>query len=72
MSGILKLERCRLVDRYGNGAGGRIAAVSGMQHDRFRMLAIGHDFPLFALLTTIRLGTCHGNTLLLRGQVFSC
>src|SRR3546814_3755673 len=39
VSGVVELEGGRLVDRHGNGAGVRVAAVARVQRDGFRVRA---------------------------------
>src|SRR5919201_954698 len=40
MLGVAELVARRLIDRHGDGVGRRVAAIAGMQHDGFGMLAL--------------------------------
>src|ERR1035437_2667634 len=50
--GVAELEASGLIDRYCHGSGCGIAAIAGMQHERFRMLAVGWHFALLLVTLT--------------------
>src|ERR1019366_7919773 len=50
--GVAELKASGLIDRYRHGRGCGIAAIAGMQHERFRMLAVGRHFALLLVTLT--------------------